>query len=226
MQYIITFLEGIISFISPCVLPMLPVYIIYFTGDSGNAGGDRSSGGKWRAVTNSIGFVLGFMSIFMILGAFAGSLSGVFVAHKRALELICGAVVILFGLSFLSLVKISVFPRAKKGGKITGFVSAYVFGVVYSASLTPCVGAFLGSALMMAGTSGTALKGMMLLACYSLGMGIPFVLSALLIDQLKGAFDIIKKNYKVINVLCGLFLIVTGVLMMMGHFGRWMDMLT
>ena len=95
-------------------------------------------------------------------------------------------------------------------------ISAFLFGIVYSVSLTPCIGAFLGSALMLASVSGTALRGVMLLVTYSLGLGVPFVISAVLIEKLNSAFAFIKKHYRVINICCGLFLIAVGVLMMFG----------
>ena len=95
-------------------------------------------------------------------------------------------------------------------------VSAFLFGVVYSVSLTPCIGAFLGSALALAGASGTAVKGVLLLVTYSLGLGVPFLLSALLIEKLNTAFSFIKKHYRVINIVCGSFLILIGILMACG----------
>lgn len=97
-----------------------------------------------------------------------------------------------------------------------------MFGIVYSVSLTPCVGAFLGSAISLAATSGGALKGTILLLTYSLGLGIPFAVSAILIDRLNKVFTFIKNHYKVINLICGLFLIVIGLLMMFGLLGRFM----
>ena len=107
---------------------------------------------------------------------------------------------------------------------MSGVISAFVFGVIYSVSLTPCVGAFLGSALVLASASGTALKGVLLLVTYSLGLGIPFMLSALLLGQLAGAFDFIKRHYRIINLVSGLFLILVGVLMALGWMNRWLSL--
>jgi cytochrome c-type biogenesis protein len=104
----------------------------------------------------------------------------------------------------------------QKKKDVNSFFSAFFFGMVYSVSLTPCVGAFLGSAIMLASNSGTALRGTMLLFVYSLGMGIPFLISAVLIEKLTDTFDKIKKHYKVINTVCGIFLIIVGVLMAFG----------
>ena len=207
MQYLITFLEGFISFISPCMLPMLPIYISYF------AGGEAK---KSRTFLRSLCFVVGFTVVFTSLGLFAGSL-GVFLARYRVIvNIVCGALVVLFGLSYLDVIKLPMFRGMEGGRKITGPVSAFVFGVVYSVSLTPCVGAFLGSALMLASSEGGALTGTMLLLAYSMGLGIPFVVSAVLIDKFRGAIRFVKRHYRVINIICGVFLILVGVLMACG----------
>ena len=114
-------------------------------------------------------------------------------------------------------IKINMFKGVNANGKkITGVFSAFIFGLIFSINLTPCVGAFLGSALMMASVSGTMLKGVTLLFTYSLGLGVPIILSVLIIKKLNTAFEYIKKHYKVINNICGVFLIIIGILMMFG----------
>ena len=125
-----------------------------------------------------------------------------------------------FGLGYLEVIRLPFFKGMRGAGEIKGVFSAFLFGVVYSVSLTPCVGAFLGSALMLASSSATALSGVLLLVAYSLGLGVPFLLSAVLIDRLKSAFDFIKRHYRVINLVCGMFLILLGVLMCFGMLGR------
>ncbi len=212
MQYLITFLEGLISFISPCMLPMLPLYISYFA-----AGGDKKS----KTWCNALCFVGGFTVVFAALGLFAGTVGSFLGKYQNIVNIVCGIIVVLFGLSYMELIPLPFLKGMKGGRSITGALSAFVFGIIYSVSLTPCVGAFLGSALMMASVSGTALKGVGLLVTYSLGMGIPFLLSALLLRQLTGTFNFIKKHYRVINLVCGGFLIVVGVMMAFG----WMNKL-
>ncbi|MBP1557305.1 MAG: sulfite exporter TauE/SafE family protein [Oscillospiraceae bacterium] len=220
MQYIISFLEGMITFISPCLLPMLPVYISYFAG-----GKERKAG---KTLSCAFGFVLGFTVVFVLLGALAGSLGGLLREYKTAVNLISGAIVVLFGLDFIGVLRLNIF----KGGSHRvntdnmSFFSAMLFGMVFSIGWTPCVGAFLGSALMLASQRGHAIEGMLMLLMYSLGLGIPFIISALLIDQLKSTFDLIKRNYRVINLVCGSLLIVTGVLMMFGLFERLLSLLS
>lgn len=207
MQYIITFLEGFISFISPCMLPMLPVYISYF------AGGDMKNN---KPFTRAIFFILGFTLVFSALGLFAGSIGALFTKYRTIVNIISGSVVIVLGLSFMDIIKIPFFRGVNKSVNITGIFSAFLFGMVFSVSLTPCVGVFLGSALMLASNSETAVKGMVLLVVYSLGLGIPFLISAVLIDKLKNVFSWIKNNYKSINLVSGIFLIIVGVSMVFG----------
>ncbi|MBQ8514806.1 MAG: sulfite exporter TauE/SafE family protein [Ruminococcus sp.] len=213
MQYLITFLEGIISFISPCMLPMLPVYISYFAGNA-----DK----KQHTFSRAAAFVLGFTVVFSLLGLFAGTLGAFLTEYKTAVNIVCGLLVIAFGLSYLNVFQIPFFKGIQGSHEINSIFSAFLFGVIYSVSLTPCVGAFLGSALMMASASGTALQGVLLLVTYSLGLGVPFLLSAILIEKLNTAFLFIKKHYKIINLISGIFLIVTGLAIALGWMNRLM----
>nr|WP_318686542.1 cytochrome c biogenesis protein CcdA [uncultured Acetatifactor sp.] len=214
MQYFISFLEGIITFISPCLLPMLPIYISFFAG-----GGQRN---VRKTLAGAGGFVLGFTVVFVAMGALAGTLGSLLREYQAAVNIVSGLVVIFFGLHFLGVIKLNLFRGSRKSMDTSnmGFFSAVLFGVVFSLGWTPCVGAFLGSALMLASQQGHVAAGMLMLFCYSLGLGLPFLLSALLIDKLKTTFDFIKKNYKTINLVCGGLLIVVGILMMTGLLGR------
>ena len=207
MQYFLTFLEGFISFISPCMLPMLPIYVSYFA-----AGADK----KYKTFARAISFVLGFTTVFTLLGLFAGTLGSLLVKYETVLNIICGVVVIIFGLSYMEVIHLPFFRGIKSGVKVKGIFSAYLFGVVYSVSHTPCVGAFLGAALSQATSTGKSFEGMLLLLIYSLGLGIPFILSALLIEQLQKAFAVLKKHHKLINIICGAFLIAIGLMMAFG----------
>ena len=220
MQYLISFLEGIITFISPCLLPMLPIYISYFAG-----GGERTTR---KTLTGAAGFVLGFTLVFVLMGALAGTLGGALKAHQQLVNIISGAVVILFGLNYLGVLRLNLFrgSRHRMNTGDLGFGSAVVFGVIFSVGWTPCVGAFLGSALLLASQQGQVLTGMLMLLCYSLGLGVPFMLSAVLIDRLKTAFDFIKRNYQVINLVCGVLLVLVGILMATGMLGRLLTVLS
>ena len=219
MQYLISFLEGIITFISPCLLPMLPIYISYFAG-----GGERSTK---KTLLGACGFVLGFTAVFVAMGALAGTLGSFLREYETWVNLIGGLVVVVFGLNYLGILRLNLFRgfSGNRGGNM-GFFSAAVFGVVFSVGWTPCVGAFLGSALMLASQQGTAKEGMGMLLCYSLGLGVPFLLSAVLIDKLKSTFDWIKRNYRVVNLLCGSLLILVGILMATGLMGKFLTILS
>ncbi|MDI3536150.1 MAG: cytochrome c biogenesis CcdA family protein [Eubacteriaceae bacterium] len=222
MEYLIAFLEGMITFISPCLLPMLPVYISFLAGQ-------QDDNKKSQTLVNAFGFVLGFTLVFVLLGAFSASLGQWLSHYSSQVNLIAGLVVILFGLQFMGILKIPLLNRSVKldhSIKNVHFLSAILFGMIFSIGWTPCVGAFLGSALMLAASSGQTLKGMLMLLSFSLGMGIPFILSALVIDQLKAAFDFIKKHYQLINRISGAFLILIGILMATGLFNSFLSILT
>jgi len=220
MQYTIAFLEGIITFISPCLLPMLPIYVSYFAG-----GGERS---RKKTFLGALGFVTGFTIIFVAMGALAGTLGSFMKEHQTAVNIVSGLIVIFFGLSFLGIFKLNIFKGTS--GRIKtedmGFFSAALFGVVFSIGWTPCVGAFLGSALVLASQQGHVLEGMLMLFLYSVGLGIPFIISAVLIDHLKSAFNFIKKHYKVVNVVSGSFLILIGILMATGTLGHLLTLMS
>jgi len=220
MQYIISFLEGIITFISPCLLPMLPVYLSYFAG-----GGARSTR---KTVIGALGFVAGFTTVFVALGALAGTIGGILKTYQTAVNVISGAVVIFFGLNYLGVFKLTLFRGSKQAANTDhmGFFSAALFGIIFSVGWTPCVGAFLGSALMMASQQGKVLTGMGMLLCYSLGLGIPFLLSALLIDRLKAALALVKRHYDLINRISGCLLVLIGILMATGLLGRLLTVLS
>lgn len=222
MQYLLSFLEGIITFISPCLLPLLPVYISYFAGQNGE---DDTR----KTLKGALGFIAGFTTIFVSLGAFAGTLGGLMSRHIVAVNVITGAVVVIFGLNYLGVFKIGFLNNVVRHNTATAshsFFSAFLFGVVFSLGWTPCVGAFLGSALMLASQQGSAFSGMLLLLCYSLGLGVPFLLAALLLKQLQGSFNWIKSHYTIINIISGLLLLTVGILMMTGQMGRFLALLS
>ena len=219
MQYVIAFLEGIITFISPCLLPMLPIYISYFAG-----GGQRSAG---KTLKGALGFVAGFTVLFVAMGALAGTVGSFLREYQTAVNIVSGLIVVVFGLNFLGVFKLNLFKGSQRtmNTQNMGFFSALVFGMIFSIGWTPCVGAFLGSALMMASQEGQVLKGILLLLVYSLGLGIPFVISAVLIDRLKTAFDFIKRNYRVVNIISGSVLVLVGIAMMTGWLGKLLSLL-
>ncbi|MDO4444749.1 MAG: cytochrome c biogenesis protein CcdA [Bacillota bacterium] len=222
MTYILSFLEGIITFISPCLLPMLPVYILYFTGGSAEEGKSR------KTLINALGFVLGFTLVFVSLGAFMAGLGSLLQRYHIVVNLITGAVVVVFGLNFMGVLNIRFLNgthKLQREVKDLGFFSAVLFGIIFSIGWTPCVGTFLGSALLMASQQGSVLQGILMLLLYSLGLGIPFLVSALLIDKLKGTFQFIKMHYQTINRICGGLLVFVGIFMMTGLMSRLLGVL-
>lgn len=220
MQYLISFLEGIITFISPCLLPMLPIYISYFAG-----GGERTTA---KTLKGAVGFVTGFTIVFVMLGALAGTVGSFLREYQTTVNIISGLIVIIFGLNFLGVFKLNIFKGNQRSVKTDnmGFFSAMLFGIIFSVGWTPCVGAFLGSALMLASQQGHIAEGMMMLLSYSLGLGIPFILSAVLIDYLKSAFNWIKRNYKIINLISGSLLVIIGIMMATGTLGQLLNLLS
>ena len=203
MNILQTFIEGVISFVSPCMLPLLPVYVTYFA--AGEAG-------RGTVLARAFAFMVGFTTVFVSLGVFAGSLGAALAAHRTAVNVVCGVLVIVFGLGYLGLFRLP-FTGMKSGRTPTSVISAFLFGLIYSVSLTPCVGAFLGAALMLAASEGGALQGAVLLLSYSLGLGVPFVISAVLLGRFRAAFGFIKSRYNIINPICGALLLL---------FGAWM----
>jgi len=215
MEYVLLFLEGLITFISPCLLPMLPVYMSYFAGKDG------------RPLANSIGFVAGFTTVFVMLGALSGTVGGFLLDHAAIVNIVTGAFVVILGLGYLGLFRV---PAINLSGRFKmvrnkplTFATSILFGMVFSIAWTPCISVYLGSALLLASLPGSAATGMLMLFVFSMGLGLPFIISAVMIDRLKVAFDFIKKHYRVVNAISGGILVVIGILMMLGLFGRYME---
>ena len=221
MEYLITFIEGIISFISPCMLPLLPVYISFIAGGEGE-------GNKRKTMIHAVFFTLGFTVLFMALGLFAGTVGKLLRGNSRVFDVICGILVILFGIFYMTEIQLP-FLKPVDGSDIKrgSVLSSMVFGIIYAINLTPCTGAFLGSALSLAASSSSqdVFKGALLLLMYSLGLAIPFILSALAIGQLSQAIKFVREHYRVINIICGIFLIIVGIMMITGVFGRVIKLL-
>ncbi len=200
---------------------MLPIYVSYF------AGSDKEKSTR-KTLVNALGFVLGFTLVFVALGAFASTVGSFLLKYKTAVNIVTGLIVIFFGLMILGVFKLNIFKGINNplAGKELGFFSSILFGIVFSVGWTPCIGAFLGSALVLASQQGKVLIGVTMLLCYSAGLGIPFIISALLIDKLKSAFGFIKRHYSVINIVCGSLFCLIGVLMMTGLFDSIMRLLS
>ncbi len=206
MNFLIIFIEGIASFLSPCVLPMLPMYVSYFAGQDKNLK---------KTIINSFGFVLGFTIIFVLLGVFASTLGKLITANSKYINILFGSIIILFGMHYIGILNIKILNKSKgikKNKDNLSFFSSIIFGMIFSVCWTPCVGVFLSSALMMSATSENILKGGMMLLIYSIGLGIPFIITSIFLERLKDTFNSIKKHYNIINKIAGIILIFSGIL--------------
>lgn len=206
MEYLFTFLEGIASFISPCLLPMLPIYISYFIGEE-----DKSSS---RKIINAVGFVIGFTLVFLILSIFASTLGIIISNNIQYIKIVFGIIIIFLGLNYMEVINIKFLNKSKvldADKKNLNFLKAVLFGAIFSISWTPCIGTFLSSALLLVAKHQDMIKGILLMLVYSIGLGIPFVISVVLIEKLKQVFDVIKKNYNIIKKISGVILIVIGI---------------
>ena len=211
MEYLFTFLEGIASFISPCLLPMLPIYLSYFIGED-----DKKTS---KALINAIGFVLGFTIVFLLLSIFASQLGMIISSNITYIKIVFGIIIILLGLNYMEIFQIKFLNRSKQihaDTKNLNFIKAMVFGILFSISWTPCIGTFLSSALLLIAKQQDMMKGILLMIVYSIGLGIPFIVSVVLIEKLKEMFNFIKKHYNIIKKISGIILIIMGIYMIFG----------
>jgi len=208
MEYIFTFLEGVASFISPCLLPMLPIYISYFAGSN-----EEKSNQKLK---NAIGFVIGFTIIFVLLSIFTSTLGKLVGEYLKYIKIIFGSIVILLGMNYLGIFQLNFLNKTSKlkfQMKNLNLMKSIAFGMAFSVSWTPCIGTFLSSALLLVSKEQNILKGILLILLYSIGLGVPFIVSVILMDQMKKAFDFIKKHYSSIIKISGWILIAMGIYM-------------
>lgn len=210
------FFEGVLTFISPCILPMFPVFLMYLSNESQKKGKDL--------ILNILGFILGFTLVFVTLGATATALGSLLSQNRVLLQRIGGVVIILFGLHMGGFVRIPLLDYQRglqMKTETSGFFSALIFGVVFSFGWSPCLGTFLGAALILAADAGTLGIGMFYLFVFSMGLGLPFLLTGILFSKLEQAFHFIKKHYTLITRISGIFLIVVGLLMAFDLFGYY-----
>jgi len=209
-SYILCFLEGILTFISPCILPMLPIYFFYMAGVSGEESASRS-----KLLINSIGFVTGFTIIFVMLGATATTLGSFLKINFDIFRNISGFIMIVFGLNFMGILNLNFLNYEKRYDykfNDLNFLRSIIFGMVFAFGWSPCVGVFLGSALLMAGNSNSVGQGIILLLLYSAGLGVPFILSSILFETIKNTFRQIQRFGRMISIISGLVLIFAGIL--------------
>ena len=222
------FLAGLVSFITPCVLPVVPPYLAYIAGVSfAELKGETADTSHRRQVNrrvfySAVLFVLGFTTVFVLLGATASFMGQAMARYFDVLSKIAGLAILILGVHYIGLVRIPLLYRearldVKKSS--ASLLSAYFIGLAFAFGWTPCVGPVLASVLFLAGSEGTAFQGAWLLLAYSLGMGLPFIFAALFAGQFLSVSSRIKRHMAVIEKFIGAMLILTGLLLVTGKFG-------
>jgi cytochrome c-type biogenesis protein len=224
VSYVAALVAGILSFVSPCVLPLVPGYLSFISGmslEGAHTGAALPEGTTRRVFLASIAFVLGFSTVFVALGASASSI-GLLIHDKLwILTKLAGVAVILFGLHTMGLLKINALYRQAQidvKRKPAGPLGAFVVGLAFAFGWTPCLGPILGSILALASQEETVTRGATLLAVYSLGLGVPFLATSLAVNRFFAAFRKVRKYYRVIEVVAGLLMVGIGVLLVTDRF--------
>jgi len=214
LDFILAFAAGLLSFLSPCVLPLIPAYFSYMVGSS--VADIRTSRQKINALLKSVFFVTGFSVVFVLLGISVSSVSSLLSGHLSLIQRVGGVLIVIFGIHMTGLFKIRFLyleKRLRLPGAASGkSIGPLLMGMAFAVGWTPCIGPILSSILIYAGSLETIGKGVALLAVYSLGMGVPFLLSALLIENLSVFLRKIARFLPVISVVSGIVVIVMGVL--------------
>jgi cytochrome c-type biogenesis protein len=211
---------GIISFLSPCVLPLVPPYLIYLTGATIEhvATGEQAAASKRAVMLSALLFVLGFSTVFIALGASASVIGGLIRAWSAQLSIAAGIVIIVMGLHFLGLTRIAFLMREGRLSipKPVGLGGAYVMGLAFAFGWTPCIGPILAAILSVAAAEATVTKGAGLLAVYSAGLGIPFLLAAFMIEQFSSLLARLKRHLASVERAMGVLLVLTGIVFLTG----------
>jgi cytochrome c-type biogenesis protein len=227
----IAFAAGFLSFVSPCVLPLLPSYVSFVTGLSLEqlTGGEETARVKRTVLVNSLLFILGFSTVFVLLGATA-TLAGKFlITYQKPLTRVAGVIIILCGLYVMGALKprwLMADKRVHLEHKPRGYVGSVLVGMAFAAGWTPCVGPILGAILLMASTAGGVAHGMLLLSAYSLGLGLPFFVTSLALNTFLARFSAFSRYMRAITVASGVFLVAVGVLIFVDAFTIFATFLT
>src|SRR3990170_709562 len=219
----VAFSAGFLSFVSPCVLPLVPSFVTYITGltfeDITSA--KEKTRVRYITITNSLAFIGGFSFVFVLFGASATFIGEIFLAYQGIIQKIGGILIVLFGLYIMGVIKLNFLSSEKKfhiENKPAGLIGSFLVGMAFAAGWTPCVGPILGSILLYASTTGSVAKGMGLLAVYSFGLGLPLFISALAINTFLATFKLISRHMKWITIGSGAFLIIIGVIIFTDSF--------
>ncbi len=219
VSFPLAFLAGVLSFLSPCVLPLVPSYISFITGISFEdlkEGTDRKRI-QFLTITNSLSFIFGFSSVFIALGASSSVVGRLLFDYQDWIRIIGGVLVIFFGLFVSGFLKLNFLSSERKfhlSGRPAGYIGSFLIGMTFAAAWTPCIGPILGTILVYASSKGSAVFGLKLLAVYSLGLAIPFLISSLGFNSFLSYSNKIRKYMRVIMIISGLLLIVFGLLLL------------
>ena len=237
LSLLVAFVAGVLSFISPCVLPLIPGYISFISGATldqmrgkpgaasapeggGVATAVAAKGTSRRVVLTSLAFVLGFSLVFVAFGATASFIGQLLGSYKTQIAYVAGALLVVLGLHMMGVFRIGFLDyekRAQTSARPTSLLGAGVVGVAFAFGWTPCIGPILGGILTIAGAQESVAQGVVMLGAYSLGLGVPFLLTALAIDRFFSAFARIRRHYHAIEIVSGLLLIGIGVLMLLNR---------
>ncbi|MDR1696233.1 MAG: cytochrome c biogenesis protein CcdA [Endomicrobium sp.] len=214
ITFLTSFFAGIATFISPCILPIIPAFISFIAGDSAKS--------LKKTFFKTLMFTLGFSTVFVILGMSSGWLGGLLGANKNVLRYIGGIIVIVFGLHIAGFIKINFlyrqFSAFDKISSAAGMTGMFLVGAAFSLGWTPCIGPVLAAVLIAASVQGSAASGFWLLSAYSLGLAVPFLLTSLFINKFLKLFAAVKKHYRIIEIISGSILIAAGILIVFNGF--------
>lgn len=219
VSYPLAFLAGILSFLSPCVLPLVPSYVSFITGISFEDLTERTDAKKIRSLTltNSLAFISGFSTIFIALGASSSAVGQFLFAYQDWIRIGGGILVIIFGLFISGIIKLDFLMQERKfhmSGKPAGYAGSFLVGMTFAAAWTPCIGPILGTILLYASTKGSAAYGFKLLAVYSLGLAVPFLIASLGFNSFLSYSSRIRKYMKYVMFASGALLIAFGILLL------------
>jgi cytochrome c-type biogenesis protein len=220
ISFILAFSAGLVSFLSPCVLPLVPAYVSYLTGVSIKDMGAKNS--KLTTLYKSLGFVVGFSIIFVIMGASITSLGKIFIKNQNIFRVISGLLIFLFGIHMTGLFKFRFMSKETKFftyKNSKGTLGSIFIGMAFAAGWTPCVGPILSSILLYASSMDTVQQGILLLTFYSLGLAVPFILTALAVETLSKKIRNLTKYLKVISIISGILMIIMGILIFTNKVG-------
>lgn len=208
----LAFSSGLLSFLSPCVLPLVPIYLAYLTGSSIE---EMINKNKLTVIYKAVGFTLGFTLIFIIMGISITSLGQLFNRNKDIFRKVGGIIIVIFGLHIMGVLKIKTLYYQKtmlQPQKLKSGLSSFFIGIAFAIGWTPCVGPMLASILIYAGSTKTLASGIKLLIAYSVGLGVPFIISGFLVDFISGYIKRFSKYFKLVSIINGLILIFMGIM--------------